>query len=768
MKIPRSPRQPLVGLFLFATAGIAASEYSPGKTAVPVALALFGASAAFAVWRRTTAGVLLCTACAFFLLHRPSREDSAGRALAPVFEGKPLVKATGIIISEPQIKQNARGGLSSEFRLQLESIEMENSTVRESAVVQARWAGDSPAYGDRVAITGGAENIAPPRNPGQFDYAGYMHRLGIYTEISMLDATSGEVLDGGHGNPVVALALKTRHWVQQKLQLGLEDSPNVSGLIQSLTLGLKNETPEETRELFQRTGTLHLFVVNGLHVGMFTAIMFLLVRMCGAGRRLSIAIVIPLIFFYALLTGSSTGSIRASIMAAVLLGGLLVDGKPVMLNNLAAAGLVILAWNTNELFMPGFQFSFGVVFTIILMAGWLQRRLEGFGRPDEFLPRSLWNLRQKAAYFCARHTSQMLAVSTAAGIGAVPFSAAYFNLFTPASVIANMVVVPIAFLILAYGILSAIGGAFSGWLSVLYNNVNWVLAHAILWVVQLFAQVPLGHRYVEIPRPGAKPLCEITVLDLGDGGAVHVRSAGRDWLVDCGNASPYETIVKNYLHSRGVNRLDGFVVSHGNSKFIGAAVAVENDFAPAESLDSPLDDRSPARRVFHDWLAGQARARTTLKRGDEFNISPNAKIRVLYPPPDSPARLADDKALVLQLECAGCRVLFMNGAGSIAEQWLVNNETDLRCDILVRSPHAGETFDLIDAARPKAIICSCSTYVAAGRIDEDWATGVATRGIRLFREDETGAVTVGLDPGKFTLAAFMGGQTFSGPGGQAK
>ena len=569
------------------------------------------------------------------------------------------------------------------------------------------------------------------------------------------------------GNPVVAFALKTRHWVQQKLQLGLEDSPNVSGLIQSLTLGLKNETPEETRELFQRTGTLHLFVVNGLHIGMFTAIMFLLVRMCGAGRRLSIVIVIPLICFYALLTGSSTGSVRASIKAAVLLGGLLVDGKPVMLNNLAAAGLVILAWNTNELFMPGFQFSFGVVLAIILMAGWLQEKLGRFGRPDEFLPRGLWNLRQRAAYFCARHVSQMLGVSAAASIGAVPFSAAYFNLFTPASVVANMVVVPIAFLILAYGILSAIGGIFAGSLSVLYNNVNWVLAHAILWTVHLFAQVPLGHRYVEMPRAGAAPSCEITVLDLGDSGAVHVRSAGRDWLVDCGNAAPYETIVRNYLHSRGVNRLDGFVVSHGNSKFIGAATSVENDFMPVVSADSPLDDRSPARRAFHDWLADHALPRMTLKRGDEFNVSQSARIRVLYPPPDSPARLAGDKTLVLRLECGGCRALFMCGAGNVAEQWLVQNEPDLRCDILIRSPHADEAFDLIDAARPKAIICSCSNF-AAGRIDDAWTGGIATRGIRLFREDETGAVTVRIDPGKFTVAAFMGGETFSGAGSGAK
>ena len=765
MKIPRLPRQPLLLLFCSAAAGILAAEYGPpGTPALAITLALLLTSAVLAARWRSTAGIFLFTACAFFLLHRFALQDDPGRELARAFSGKPLVKATGIVISAPLEKLSSKGIPSSGFQLRLESIAINNTATPADAVMLVKWAGEPPAYGDRVSVTGEAANIPPPRNPGQFDYAAYMHRLGIYSEISVLDAVSGEVLNGGHGNPVIALALKTRRWVQQKLVLDLENSPNVSGLVQGLTLGLKSETPEETRELFQRTGTLHLFVVNGLHIGMFMAIVFLLARLCGAGRALSILIVIPLVCFYALLTGSSTGSIRASIMAAILLAGLLVDGKPVMLNNLAAVGLAILAWNTNELFMPGFQFSLGVVFTIILLAGRLQRFFGKFGTPDAFIPRSLWNPFQKSAHFCSQHTARLLGVSTAASIGSLPFAAGYFNLLTPSSVVANMAVVPVAFLILAHGILSSLAGIFSNTLSILFNNVNWLLAHAVLWTVHLFAQVPYGHLYVEMPDFHAKPACEITVLDTGGGGAIHLRSAGRDWLVDCGSVAAYETVVRNYLHSRGVNRLDGFVVSHGNSRFIGAATAVEADFAPVQSADSPLDDRSPARRAFHQWLADHAFARTMLKRGDAVDISPAVKIRVLFPPPDSTARLADEKTLVLRVECAGCRVLLMSGGDAFAERWLLDNEKDLRCDILVKSPHSDETMDFINAVQPKAIICSCSNFAAAGHIDDTWAADVAARGIHLFRQDETGAVNVKLDSGAFTVKAFMDGGSYSAKG----
>ena len=762
MKLPRPPRQPLPGLLVSAGAGIVAAEYfAQSPAAIPAALALFALAAALVIFRGATVAVWVCAGCAFFLLHWVAIEDDPGRDLARMFAEKPLVKATGIVASAPQERESAKGAKSAEFQLRLESLVIGNASVRTSVVVQARWVGDGPAYGDRVAITGEASNIAPPRNPGQFDYAAYMRRLGIYSEISMLDATSGEVLDGGHGNPLVALALKTRHWVQQKLQVDLDDSPDVSGLVQGLTLGLKRETPEETREMFQLTGTLHLFVVNGLHIGMFSYLMFLLVRLCGAGRALSVLIVAPLICFYALLTGSSTGSIRAAVMAAIFLAGMLADGKPLMLNNLAAAGLLILAWNTNELFMPGFQFSFGVVLAIILLADGLQNFLGKFGKPDPFIPRKLWSKPQKFSNFCSHHVAKFLGVSIAASIGSLPFAAQYFHLLTLSSVPANLFVVPLAFFILAEALLSGFGGIFSNSLSALFNNVNYLLVHGVLAVVHFFAQVPFGHFYVEMPPFQAKPTCEITVLDVGDGGAIHVRAGGKDWLADCGNASPYEAIVRNYLHSRGISRLDGFVVSHGNSKFIGAASEVEQDFAPAESIDSPLDDRSPMRRKYHEWLAAHARPRTTLTRGDVIDISPSVKVRVLYPPPDSDARLADDKTLVLRLECAGSRVLFLCGAGNVAEQWLLDNEPDLRCDVLVKSPHSNENPALLDAIRPSAVICSSSGITAAGRIDDAWAGEVAAHGIRLFRQDETGAVTVKLDSGKLAVKAFMDSQAFA-------
>lgn len=762
MKPSRFPRQPLTGLFLAAASGIAVAEVFSAHSAARIcAVAVLVASVFLAIRRRSTIGILLSTACAFFLLRDFALRDDAGRDLAERLPSGSLVQATGIVISEPVEKTSARGEVTGEFQLRVESITAGESSFPADAVVLAKWIGSPPHYGDRVKITGAMEPVPPPRNPGQFDYAAYMRRLGIYSRITMLDVVSGTIVESGRGNPLMSLAMQARHWVQGRLALDLEKSPDISGLIQGLTLGLKSETPEEIKDLFQRTGTLHLFVVNGLHIGMFTTLAFLLVRLFGAGRALSIVLVIPMVCFYALLTGASTGSVRATVMAVIFLTGQLIDGKSMTLNNLAAAGLVILAWNTNELFMPGFQFSFGVVFAIIMLAEPIQKFLVKYYTPDPFLPRTLWNPFQKLTYNSMRHVAALFAVSSAASIGSLPFAGLYFNLLTPSSVLANLVIVPIAFLILGEAMLATLGGIISNTLAAVFNNVNWLLAHAIIAAARFFSHVPGGHVYVEVPDFKKPPVCEIMVLDIDSGSAIHVRSGGRDWLINCGGNTAYATIVERYLHARGVNRLDGFAVSHGSTKFNGAAASVEEDFSPRISADSPFDDRSPARRAFHQWLEDHPAPRRPLHAGDVLEISDTVKIHVLYPPVDSKARASADKALVFLLECDGCRVLFMPVSSEAAEQWLLANEPALHCDLLIKSPRGLENPGFVAALQPKAIICGSSVLFATGAIDETWAAAVAAQGIKLFRQDQTGAVHISIDHGVMTLRSFLGGRTWT-------
>ena len=87
-------------------------------------------------------------------------------------------------------------------------------------------------------------------------------------------------------------------------------------------------------------------------------------------------------------------------------------------------------------------------------------------------------------------------VSLAAWIGSLPFILWYFYIVTPISLFANLLVVPIAFFILAIALLSLLATPFLTWLAIVFNNANWLLVRLVLGIVQLLAHVPGGHFYV--------------------------------------------------------------------------------------------------------------------------------------------------------------------------------------------------------------------------------------------------------------------------------
>ena len=144
------------------------------------------------------------------------------------------------------------------------------------------------------------------------------------------------------------------------------------------------------------------------------------------------------------------------------------------------------------------------------------------------------------------------------------------------------------------------------------------------------------------------------------------------------------------------------------------------------------------------------------------------KIRVLYPSAQFEcARLPMTRRSSMRLDRDGCSVLFMSSSGASTERWLLENKRDmLRADILVTNTHDTDTSEapgFIEAVQPGAVI-------ASAQIDEAWARDITARGIKLFRQDQTGGVTIGLGmpDGEYTVKAFLGDESFHGTGHYAE
>jgi competence protein ComEC len=763
MKLLNAPRQPFVGLTFMAGAGIIVAEIVPLAPAALISAAIvLGTCILIALCWPKLAATYLVVAAGFFLLHKFATMNTAGKQLAEKLGERPrVVTAIGCVISEPKI---ARSGFAT-FLLKLKSIEFEGKNESTRAVWQVRWK-SAPKFGDELKLFGSAEPIAPPRNPGEFDMRAYLARHDVHRMLFARYPEDGTLIRHGSGNPVLRAAQTSRTWMQNALCRGLDDAPEVRSFISGIVLGIRHETPEDIEEPFQQTGTIHLFAVAGLHVGIVAALLWMLAAIARLPRKRAAAFIIASLFFYAAVTGLHIPALRAAVMASILVGSYFFERRVFLSNSLAAAAFFILCWNTNELFSTGFQLSFAVVGAIVLCADPLFRLLQRRAVPDPFLPQSLVRGPRRCMHTTYEWLCRGASVSLAAWIGSLPLIVWYFHLVTPISLLANLVVVPIAFFVLAVALLSLLTTPLLPWVAVVFNNANWTLASLVIGIVHLFAQIPGGHFYVGEPdwnRISAKA----TVLDLGAGAAIHVRVDGRDWLIDCGSERTYERIVRKYLHWAGVNRLTGLVLTHGDSQHIGGVTRLLSDFPRVRLIDNPAPDRSLIHRRLSEIISeleGLGCKSDKLTAGANFHLGHEAIGHVLFPPDGFAGATADDQALVIQLSIASRKfALFMSDNGSETESALLSNGSDLQNDILVKGQHysgSSGSAPFLDAVRPQLIIATSNEFPEHERVSEQWANQLRARGIKLFRQDETGAVELNFSGNEWRARAYVTREVF--------
>ena len=748
-------RQPFVGLVLAAIIGIVVADYFPAITVSIFLIANAGALAALR-WRFAPL-VFAVVGATFFVLHSARITNTPADALAQLAGQQPRpANVTGIVTTEPKIEANG----NATFLLKLCGAKIENQDIRTDATVFVRWRG-RPNIGDELALFGTVQPIEVPRNPGEFDMRAYLARRDVKSLFIVRYPENGRILAPGSGFSVLRAAAHSREWMQRILSRDIENSPDVVGLICGTALGLRHQARDDIEEPFQQTGTLHLFAVAGLHVGIVARLLWTVAMVLRLPRKTATALIIPLLFFYAAITGLHTASVRAAVMSALLLGGIFFDRKVLALNSLAAAAFLILLFDSNQLFTSGFQLSFAVVGTIVLLADPMFVRFGRVAAPDPFLPRALLSRAQRFRIKAGRKLMRGASVSLAAWIGSLPLIYWYFYLITPVSLVANLVVVPIAYFVLALAMLSLIAAPISSGLSIIFNNANWLISHVVLGLVHFFALLPAGHLYLPRFTESHTPIM-ITVLDEGTGGAAHIRANGYDWLIDCGGERNYERTLKSLLHSRGVNRLQGILLTHGDAHHIGAALETIANFAPREIYDNPLEVRSSAQRRFRD-APGKPEPRL-LFRGNCLLLGRDVHAEILYPPPNIKIRSADDAPLIAQLIInEQIRVLFESDAGAEAEVALLGSGDDLKSDILIKGQHhSGDsgTPEFLDGVKPKLIIATSRESPVAEQITEEWSSEIARRGIKLFRQDRTGAVEIQFRGKDWTARSYLTGEAF--------
>jgi len=754
-------RLPFLGLLLAAISGIVVSHFSWW----PSGIFLAGAGISCAAWSFTRRAMWLYAAagCAFACAHAWQTRESVSWQLAEmVRSGRMLCTATGAVVSDPTPFGEGR----ERFTLGVRSMEIDGREFPCPADVVVTLKSPAPARGDSIRVTGTLALIPPPRNPGAFDERAWMRLRGITCGIEAAAPMDVLVLRPAPWYSIPSIASRCSAWMERTLRVGIGDDPVVCDLLAGMVLGVTSSIPDALQQDFRNSGTFHLFSVSGLHVGMIALILWQILKLAGVRRRWAVAAIIPALFFYALITGWKPSSLRAAVMSAIFLIGLTSSRRPVPVNSLCAAGFLILAQWTSELFNPGFQLSFLVVLAILLWAVPLHKAIRRHVHPDPFVPRQLWTRGQQLGAGSAEQLGGLFAVSLAAWAGSFPLTIAYFHLVSFSALPANLVIVPLAFVIMVTACLALAGGLVSGFLAAVFNNANWAFTKILLGVVQASVAMPFSHFLVGMPEtiPAA-----VTVFDFEAGGCSAIQSGGKIWLLDSGPGWAGESVIKPWLRSRGRDAPDGLILTHGDARHIGGAAALAESRQPPLFVDSVLNDRSPTRGKLHTRLQELGIPKSLVRAGDGIRIDSFASVTVLHPPSGLVRNEADDKVLVVRLDAGEARILFLSDAGPSTQGWLLEHQRgDVRADILVAGRHrSGITIgsELLDAVNPRIIISTATHFPLSEAPDPSWETMLGDRGIPLLRQDITGAVRIDIQRGGMRILGFADGSELHVPVG---
>jgi competence protein ComEC len=424
--------------------------------------------------------------------------------------------------------------------------------------VKREPAGTSTAIGTLPTLKCGDVVEAPMRikvaehyrDPGAWQYADYLLAQGIGVHASVR-ASKVALLDGSNASlearadRVAQLQCKifsAQSWASGRV-LGyarsnanrglpkvLRLSPDDAGMLNAMLFGDRAGLNKTQRVGFERTGSFHLFVVSGMHVGLLAGMVFWLARRLKLREWLATLVTVALTFGYALLTGFGAPVQRALFMTVVFLSARLLSRDRNVLNALGAAALGVIVWSPAALFEASFQMTF---LAIIAIGGIAVPLAERSFLPYAGAAEHLWDkwvdfaLPPRVAQFrvMLRLWSETLAGIVGDWTRGLPSSlvrfslwalelaligaiaemvmvlpmAVYFHRATMFAVPTNMLSVPLVAVLAPIAIITFCASLISPWVAMLPGAVTALLLHGVTGVIGRISAVHAAD--LRVPAP---------------------------------------------------------------------------------------------------------------------------------------------------------------------------------------------------------------------------------------------------------------------------
>ena len=596
-------------------------------------------------------------------------------------------------------------------------------------------------------------------NPGGFDYEGWLYQQHIRATgyIKINDAKKQ-----------FATQLNNRDWLYSLLSLRqklfdklsqVTDKTSFSGVLIALALGERSGISQQQWEIFRSTGTSHLVAISGLHIGMLAGFAFIVwlrfwpfignASLYLAAPRAAAMGAMVVALIYAALSGFAIPAQRALIMLLVVMLALNQRHRVNSVRVVAIALLSVMLFDPLAVLSPGFWLSFAAVGIIIMAAvgrlhitkSWLH-----WGRLQ-------WRISLVLLPLLLYLFQQASLISPLANLIAIP--------------LVSFIVVPLVFLGTLFSIIMPnVADALFALTDSIISLLWWCLSHLEeIPLSQWFSAKPavielllsmIGISLITSPKgwPGkylgiflVLPLvwpensllnngeAEVTVLDVGQGLSVVVRTSKHTLIYDTGPQFNHEfdtgaAVVVPFLRQKKVKNIDMLILSHQDNDHRGGFHSILQAVQPKRILSSYGEPGSDQCLKGESWVWDEI----------EFEI--------LNPAKDSRHNKHNNDSCVIHIRSAKQSVLLTGDIEQPAEEKLVRDYEDkLQSNYLVSPHHGSKTSSsrhFLQAVQPDLIVIPVG-YKNRYRMPHSVVTKrYQDMKIPYFKTSSSGAVTLRL------------------------